>query len=151
MGHIELRDLDDDDLDAVFALFGDDGAAALAQVVASGTNDRAAFEAWLSRAASQDAVWVVTEDGGFAGVAGVFGGDDERELTFAIASHARGRGVGDATLQLLTAREPIRPLYARIADADAPSEAVRERLGWSEWGEPASGPVHRYVLMPTLE
>lgn len=153
MAHIELRDVEDDDLDAVFALIGDPGGAALAEIAGVAHGDRAGFDAWIARvrADSDATLWVVTENGGFAGAAAAFPVGGEREVSYAVASHARGRGVGSATLQLLAGRAPVRPLYARLPQADAPSEAVRERLGFAEVGDPASGPVGRYVLPPTLE
>jgi RimJ/RimL family protein N-acetyltransferase len=154
VGHIELRDLDDDDLDAVVELLRGDGAAAVRAHLGSAAADRPGLDAWIerSRASGEADLWVVTESGGFAGVAGAFTVHGEREVAYAITSHARGRGVGTATLQLLAARDPVRPLYARVPEADAPLEAVRERVGFAEATDAAaSAGVRRYVLPPTLE
>lgn len=144
MAHIDLRALDDDDLDAVAALTSEPGALPRAW---SGT-DLAAL-----RDAGDGAVWIVTENGAFAGVAAASAIDGRREATYGIASHARGRGVGTAVLRLLAAREAERPLYVRVTDADAPAAAMLERIGFTDASDvPATAPGERvFVLPPTLE
>lgn len=161
MGHIELRDLDDDDLDAVFDMMREPEAVAQAAFTASAPDDRAAFDAWIDRQRTSPdvAVWVVTENGGFAGTAAAFTIDGDREVTYWIARHARGRGVGTAALRLLVAREPERPLYARVAAHNAPSAALLARVGFTEVSRstafaPGLGREVEevvYVLPPTLE
>ena len=49
MGHIELRDLDDDDLDAIFEMMRDPEAVAMAAFTADDPDDRDAFDAWIAR------------------------------------------------------------------------------------------------------
>ena len=134
MAHIELRDLDDDDLDAVFEMMRDAEAVAMAAFTASDPDDRAAFDAWIARErGSRDvALHVVTERGGFAGTAGVFTVGGDREVTYWIARHAWGRGVATTALRLLIAREPIRPLFARVAAHNLGSIAVLEHCGFTE-------------------
>ncbi|WP_243075967.1 GNAT family N-acetyltransferase [Microbacterium sp. SS28] len=134
MAHIELRELDDDDLDAIFEMMRDAEAVEMAAFTASDPDDRAAFDAWIARerASTDVALLVVTERGGFAGTAGVFTVDGDREVTFWIARHAWGRGVATAALRLLIAREPIRPLFARTAVHNARSLAVLEHCGFTE-------------------
>ncbi|MFC8681784.1 GNAT family N-acetyltransferase [Microbacterium ureisolvens] len=134
MHHIELRPLDDDDLDAVFEMMRDREAIAMAAFTAEDPDDRAAFDAWIDRQrASGDVLsFVVTEDGGFAGTAATFTIDGDREVTYWIARHAWGRGVATAALRLLISREPIRPLFARVAAHNAASIAVLEKAGFTE-------------------
>src|SRR3546814_4956801 len=117
VSHIELRDLDDDDLDAVFDLLREPEAVSPAAFTPSDPDDRAAFDTWIDRQRTSADVrlWVVTDDGCFACTAAAFTIDGDREVTYWIAHHARGRGVGTAALRLLVAREPERPLYARVA------------------------------------
>ena len=50
MGHIELRDLDDDDLDAIFEMMRDPEAVEMAAFTAADPDDRDAFDAWIARA-----------------------------------------------------------------------------------------------------
>jgi RimJ/RimL family protein N-acetyltransferase len=134
VGHIELRDLEDDDLDAVFEMMRDRRSVELAAFTASEPDDRDAFDAWMAaqRASADVAQFVVTERGGFAGTAAAFTVDGDREVTYWIAPHARGRGVATEALQLLVSREAVRPLFARVAAHNAASIAVLARAGFTE-------------------
>lgn len=161
MAHIELRELDDDDLDAIFEMMRDRTAVEMAAFTAADPDDRDAFDAWIARqrAAPEVATFVVTEDGGFAGTAATFSADGDREVTYWIARHAWGRGVATDALRILLSREPERPLFARVAAHNAASRAVLEKVGFTEVSrdvEFAPG-VGRdveeivMVLVPTLE
>ena len=134
MSHIELRALDDDDLDAIFEMMRDPEAIEMAAFTASDPDDREAFDAWIARHRSMEDVenFVVTERGAFAGTAALFTVDGDREVTYWIARHAWGRGVATEALRLLVAREPIRPLFARAAAHNKASVAVLERNGFTE-------------------
>ncbi len=134
MAHIELRPLDDDDLDAVFEMMRDPDAVAMAAFTAEDPDDRAAFDAWIARQRAADDVTalVVTEDGGFAGTAAAFTVDGDREVSYWIARHAWGRGVATAALRLLVSHEPTRPLFARVAAHNAASVAVLSKVGFTE-------------------
>ncbi|MFD0789978.1 GNAT family N-acetyltransferase [Microbacterium insulae] len=134
MNHIELRDMDDDDLDAVFEMMRDPEGVAMAAFTADDADDRAAFDAWASRRRTDDDVLyqVVTENGGFAGTAALFTLDGDREVSVWIARHAWNRGVATAALRLLVSREPVRPLFARVAAHNAAAIAVLEHSGFTE-------------------
>lgn len=134
MGHIELRELDDDDLDAVYEMMRDREAVTMAAFTAADPDDRATFDEWVERQrANPDASYlVVTERGGFAGTAAVFTIDGDREVSYWIARHAWGRGVATEALRLLVSREPIRPLFARVATHNTRSIAVLEKCGFTE-------------------
>ena len=134
MGHIELRDLDDDDLDAIFEMMRDPEAVAMAAFTAEDPDDRAAFDAWISRQRDAPGVlyFVVTENGGFAGTAAAFTVDGDREVSFWLARHAWGRGVATAALRLLVSHEAERTLYARAAAHNAGSVAVLTKSGFTE-------------------
>jgi RimJ/RimL family protein N-acetyltransferase len=95
MGQIELRDLSDDDLDAVFEMMRDPEAVRMAAFTGADTDDRDAFDAWIARNRALEGVlqFVVTEGGGFAGTAATFNVETDREVTYWIARHAWGRGV----------------------------------------------------------
>lgn len=114
MGQIELRDLNDDDLDAVFEMMRDADAVRMAAFTSADPDDRDAFDAWIARNRALEGVlqFVVTEDRGFAGTAATFNVDTDREVTYWIARHAWGHGVATAALKLLISREPVRPLRA---------------------------------------
>ena len=49
MGQIELRDLNDDDLDAVFEMMRDPEAVRMAAFTGADPDDRDAFDAWIAR------------------------------------------------------------------------------------------------------
>lgn len=161
VGHIELRDLDDDDLDAIFEMMRDRAAVEMAAFTAADPDDRDVFDDWMARhrAAPEVSMFVVTEDGGFAGTAAVFTVEADREVTYWIARHAWGRGVATEALRVLVSREPERPLFARVASHNAASLAVLTKVGFTEVSrdiEFAPG-VGRdieeivLVLVPTLE
>ena len=161
VGHIELRDLDDDDLDAIFEMMRDRVAVEMAAFTAADPDDRAAFDEWIARerAASEVSTYVVTENGGFAGTGALFSADGDREVTYWIARHAWGRGVATEALRVLVSREPERPLFARVAAHNAASIAVLTRVGFTEVSrdlEFAPGVGREIeeivmVLVPTLE
>jgi RimJ/RimL family protein N-acetyltransferase len=134
VGHIELRDLDEDDLDAVYEMMRDREAVAMAAFTADDPDDRAAFDAWMSRIRASDDVRyrVITEDGAFAGAVGSFTVDGDREVTYWVARHAWGRGVATQALRLLISREPERPLFARVAVHNEASRAVLTKCGFTE-------------------
>jgi RimJ/RimL family protein N-acetyltransferase len=134
VSHIELRPLNDDDLDAVFEMMRDPEAIARTAFTAQDADDRQAFDAWIARERAADDVvfWVVTENGGFAGTAAAFTVGSDREVSFWIARHAQGRGVASEALRLLIYGEPVRPLYARAAAHNAPAIAVLTKLGFTE-------------------
>jgi RimJ/RimL family protein N-acetyltransferase len=161
MAHIELRDLEDDDLDAVFDMMADPEAREMAAFTSTDGADRTAFDEWIARQRSRSDVsmHVVTERGGFAGIAGSFTVDGDREVTYWIARHAWGRGVATEVLRLLVSRESTRPLYARVAAHNAASIAVIERNGFTQVSRSAQfAPALQrevdelvFALMPVLE
>lgn len=134
MNHIELRDLDDDDLDAIFEMMRDREGIAMAAFTAEDPADRGAFDEWITRQrGNSDVLYqVVTENGGFAGTAAVFTIDGDREVSFWIARHAWSRGVATAALRLLVSREAVRPLFARAAAHNAAAIAVLRHAGFTE-------------------
>lgn len=161
MRHIDLRAVEDDDLDAIFEMMRDREAAEMVAFGAEDREDRAAFDEWMSRrrASAEVDVLVVTEDGGFAGTAAAFAVGADREVSFWITRHAWGRGIATEALRLLVAREAERPLYGRVAAHNIGAIAVFERNGFTELSRtpmfaPALGREVEelvYVLPPALD
>ncbi len=162
VGHIELRDLDDDDLDAIFEMMRDPDAVEMAAFTAADPDDRGAFDAWIAARALQrrtSRLFVVTENGGFAGTAALFTVDGDREVTYWIAPHAWGRGVATDALRLLIAREPSGRCSRGAPAHNLASIAVLNKVGFTEVSrDSAFAPgVGREVeeivltLVPTLE
>jgi RimJ/RimL family protein N-acetyltransferase len=134
MRHIDLRPLDDDDLDAVFDMMRDPEAVRMAAFTADDPDDRDAFDDWVRRHRNAPSVsqWVVTEDGAFAGTIAAFDVEGDREVTYWIARHAWGRGVATAALRMLVSREATRPLFARAAASNVASIRVLGNVGFTE-------------------
>ncbi len=161
MGHIDLREFDDDDLDAAFDMMRDPEAVALAAFTADDPDDRDAFDAWVAgrRAAGDVELFTVTHDGGFAGTAALFDVDDDREVSFWIKRGLWGHGVATGALRLLVAREPERPLFGRVAAHNAAGLAVFARNGFTEVSRTTSfapglgrdAEVVLFTLPPTLD
>lgn len=161
MNHIELRELHDDDSDAIFEMMRDPASVAAAAFTATDPDDRAAFDEWMQRNRRSDQVLslVITENGGFAGTIAAFTVDGDREVSYWVAPHAAGRGVATAALRLLVSREAVRPLFARVATHNAASIAVLTKVGFTEvsrntaFAPGLSREVEEIVmvLVPTLE
>lgn len=134
MGHIELRDLDDDDVDAVFDMMRDPVSVQMAAFTAADPSDRDAFDAWIDRNRNDPdvAMFVITDRGGFAGTIAAFPEGPERHVTYWLPRHAWGRGVATAALRLLVSREAQRPLFARAAAHNVASLAVLRDVGFTE-------------------
>jgi RimJ/RimL family protein N-acetyltransferase len=132
--HIELRAIDDDDLDAIFEMMRDPESVAMAAFTTDDPDDRDTFDEWIARQRRTPGVacFVVTENGGFAGSAAVFTVDGDREVSFWLARHAWGRGIATEALHLLVSHEAERPLYARAAAHNARSIAVLKKSGFTE-------------------
>ncbi|GAA3752570.1 hypothetical protein GCM10022240_02050 [Microbacterium kribbense] len=161
MGHIELRAVDDDDLDAVFEMTCEPAAIALVAFIDRDAADRAAFDEWIvrTRAMPDASLYVVTDRGGFAGMITAVTAGGDREVTCWLARHAWGRGVATQALRLLVSREATRPLVARVAAHNAAAIAALQRNGFTEASHalvPAQGlgrDVEQivYTLLPALE
>ena len=161
VGHVELRAVDDDDVDAIFEMMRDREAVELAAFTADDPDDRGAFDEWMTRHRTSPDVsmFTITERGGFAGTAATFTVDGDREVTFWIARHAWGRGVATAAVRLLVSREPVRPLFARVAAHNVAAQAVLRRLSFTEvsrdWAHaPSLGREIEeivFTLVPVLE
>lgn len=134
MGHIELREVRDDDLDAIFEMMRDPEAIALAAFTAADPDDRDAFDSWMNRNMSSPdtSVFVITENSGFAGSISAFTIEGQREVGFWLPRLAWGRGIATEALRQLISREPIRPLFARVAAHNHGSIAVLRKAGFAE-------------------
>ena len=161
MPHVELRPLQDDDLDALFELLiGDiDAAAALVDAPPEAMRERSAFDASIARERTSADIdlFAVTEHGALVGTTVAFTSGEDREVRFWIAPHARGRGLATEALRMLVSREPIRPLYARVAADNAAAIAVLQHIGFAEVSREAAAPSTRgtgelvYTLVPVLD
>lgn len=134
MSHVELRTLDDDDLDAIFEMMRDRDAIALLAFTADDPDGREAFDRWIAaeRARPDVSFLVITDRGGFAGTIAAFTVGTDREVSFWLPRHAWGRGVATEALRVLVSREAERPLFARVAAHNAAAITVFQRNGFTE-------------------
>jgi RimJ/RimL family protein N-acetyltransferase len=140
MATIDLRAIDDSDLDAIFAMEQEPEAVRMAAFTAQDPTDRVAFDAHMSRIRTSPDVstYVITDEGEFVGTAATFLMEGEREVTYWVVQSRWGRGIATAALERLIDSEPVRPLLARAASANAGSAAVLKKNGFVEIGRERS-------------
>jgi RimJ/RimL family protein N-acetyltransferase len=129
---IELRPVEDADLDALFEQFRDPESVWMAAFTAADPDDRAAFDAHMAKLrTSPDLVFLaVTRDGQLVGSIGSFVMDGQQEITYWIDRSAWGQGVAGRAVALLLDLVPVRPLRARAASDNIGSLRVLQRAGF---------------------
>lgn len=140
MATVALRVIHDSDLDAIFAMEQDPDAVRMAAFTAKNPSDRVAFDAHMCRIRSSPDVssYVITQGGEFVGTAATFLMAGEREVTYWVERSWWGRGIATAALAQLIEMDPVRPLFARAASANAGSAAVLKKNGFVEIGRERS-------------
>ena len=140
MATVALREVRDSDLDAIFAMEQDTDAVRMAAFTRPDPTDRVAFDAHMARVrTSPDAsTYVITDDGEFVGTAATFLMEGDREVTYWVVRPRWGHGIATAALGQLIERDPVRPLFARAASANAGSAAVLTKNGFVEIGRERS-------------
>jgi Acetyltransferase (GNAT) domain len=115
-----LRPLTDDDLDRLFVWENDDRAVKMAAFTRADSSDRS-FDAHYHRIRDNpdNTVLAVDDDGVLVGTIGSFPSEVGREVTFWIDPGQWGRGLASAALRSFLDVEPIRPLFARVAEHNA--------------------------------
>lgn len=129
---LELRPLVDADLDRIFEWEQDPDAVAMAAFTRADPTDRDAFDLHHRRIrADPDAVVRAIEVGGvLSGTIGSFTRGDEREITYWIDPDRWGRGLATAAVGMFVESEPVRPLFARVAEHNVGSATVLVRAGF---------------------
>jgi RimJ/RimL family protein N-acetyltransferase len=148
---VVLREIEDADLDALFAFESDPGAAAMA---AFPSRDRERFDAhWARvRADPTTVTRAVVVDGQVAGNIGCWADDDQYFVGYWIGRPYWGRGVATRALGLMLAEVSARPLHAHVAAHNAGSVRVLEKCGFRrdpahETHDPDDGvEEHLYVV-----
>ena len=138
---LRIRALADADLDAVYAIVGDETVTAGATWFQP---DLDSCRAYLARRIANEAelgfsLWGVErlEEGDLIGLAGYFPHEDELELGYALRADCWGRGYAtEAALAVLDASRPLgRSVYATIRSTNARSLSVAEKIGLAPTGE----------------
>ncbi|MFJ2742046.1 GNAT family N-acetyltransferase [Streptomyces sp. NPDC087440] len=134
---ISLREVRDGDLPVFFQQMNDAVAVEMAAFTAEDPADREHFATHWRRVRNDPRVvarTVVghTEDGAevVVGNAAVFGGPEEREITYWIGREHWGHGLATRALRALLALVPDRPLYGRVATDNVASVRVMEKCGF---------------------
>lgn len=137
---VTLRPLVAADLDTVFGWESDPHAVALAAFTRSEPADRVAFDAHYRRILDDPGVRnrAIELDGVLVGSIAAFTMEGDREVSYWIDRAAWGRGIATAALRLLLAEEPVRPLFARVAEVNPGSRRVLEKAGFAVVGEETS-------------
>ncbi|MEH3089190.1 MAG: GNAT family N-acetyltransferase [Microbacterium arborescens] len=141
MEHVDLRALDDADLDVMTGVPADAAA-------------REDLLAWIDRARSRDdaSLRAITRDGDPVGFAATFTVDGDRTVALRLGPSAQAADM-TAALRLLAAGEAERPLYARADHGDGMAEVFRAG-GFSDLTPQQESPADAEVVLvlpPTLD
>lgn len=133
---IELRPLEDRDLEVFFGHLQDAGAIWMAAFTPPDPSDRETFDAHWARLRRDDTVVArtVVADGSVVGHVAAFDMMGDREITYWLDRAVWGRGVATAALGAFLTVESTRPLYGRAAADNAASIRVLEKCGFVHVG-----------------
>jgi len=134
---VQLRDVQEADLDIFFLHQQDPQARYLAAFVSEDPFDRAAFDGHWQRIRNNPSVTTCTIliDGKVAGQIGAFDRGEEREVTYWIDQAFWGRGVATAALHLFLLLETQRPLHGRVVADNVASQRVLEKCGFAAYDQ----------------
>ena len=127
---VELRDVTDEDLPALFAFQADPEASAMA---AFPSRDRGAFMSHQAEIARDPAVIqkAILLDGVVVGDIGSFDRLGEREVGYWLGRDHWGKGIATEALRAFLDVDTHRPLTARVANHNAASLRVLEKVGFA--------------------
>ena len=133
---IDLRDVRDEDLDALFEQMRDPVSVAMAAFTSEDPDDRARFDTHMARVRKDPEVTMraVTEDGRLVGSIASFMIDGDTEITYWLDRAVWGRGVAGRALAVFLDLVPTRPLHARAASDNIGSLKVLQRAGFTITG-----------------
>jgi RimJ/RimL family protein N-acetyltransferase len=133
---IALREVVDEDMDALFRQMSDPESVRMAAFTAQDPSDRAAFDAHMGkvRANPENLLRAVTRDGEFVGTVGSFILEGDTEVTYWVDRAAWGQGIATKALELLLELQPARPIFARAASDNAASLRVLAKAGFTPIG-----------------
>jgi RimJ/RimL family protein N-acetyltransferase len=133
---VELRPIDDSDLDALFVQMSDPVSVQMAAFTAKDPDDRAAFDAHIAktRTSSDANTFAVTRDGRLVGSIASFVMEGDTEVTYWIDRSVWGQGIASQALALLLESVSVRPVFARAASDNLGSLKVLQRAGFTVVG-----------------
>ena len=128
-----LRDVEDDDLDVLFAHWTDEESNHMAAFTVADPNDRAAFDARWERLRGDASVTTkaIVHGGEVVGSIGSWDADGRREVTFWLGRDHWGKGLATSALaEFLREVERARPVYGVCAHDNVASRRVLEKCGF---------------------
>lgn len=145
MAGVELRPIDDTDLDALFDQMRDPVSVQMAAFTVEDPNDREAFDAHMSRVRTSPDVNLraVVRDGRLVGSIASFVMEGDTEVTYWIDRSVWGQGIASRALALLLDTVSMRPVYARAASDNVGSLKVLQRAGFKVIGTEKSYAIAR--------
>jgi RimJ/RimL family protein N-acetyltransferase len=133
-----LRDVDDADLDVLFAHWTDAEANRMAAFTVADPFDRRAFDERWARLRADPTVLTkaVADEGVVLGTIGSWDSDGRREVTYWLGREHWGKGYATRALaEFLREAERTRPVYGVCAHDNAGSLRVLEKCGFRVVGE----------------
>lgn len=133
---LRLREVGDDDVDALFEMSRDPEAVRMAAFTHDDPDDRAAHDAHLARIRTSPDVThrAIEVDSELVGTIGTFTIEGDREITYWIDRRHWGRGIASRAVVAMLELEPVRPLWGRAASDNVRSLRVLERAGFVRTG-----------------
>ncbi|WP_127505600.1 GNAT family N-acetyltransferase [Actinoplanes solisilvae] len=134
---VELRPIEDADLDALFDQMRDPESVHMAAFTSQDPNDRAAFDAHRAKIRARPDVTerAITADGRLVGSIASFIIEGETELTYWIDRPYWGQGIATQALTLFLDKVMLdRPLFARAASDNKGSLRVLQKAGFTVTG-----------------
>jgi RimJ/RimL family protein N-acetyltransferase len=130
---VALRPVQPDDLPLFFQHQQDPEAQRQAAFTPPDPSDRAAFDRhWVKISSNpQITLRTILHKGAVVGHLASFPQDGELELTYWLDRAAWNRGIATEALRLFLLEIPTRPLYARTAHDNLPSQRVLRKLGFA--------------------
>ncbi len=140
MTELDLRPVDDGDMDALFAMMRDAEAVRMAAFTAHDPDDREAFDAHMARVRASPDVTLrgITVDGRLVGSISSFVVDGDTEITYWLDRSVWGQGIAGRAVASFLELVRVRPLHARAASDNVASLRVLHRAGFRDVGTEVS-------------
>ncbi len=135
--HVQLRDVQDDDLPIFFAQQQEPAGVQMAAFTAKDPTNRAAFDShWAKiRADAGVILRTILYNDHVAGSIACHSWFGEPEITYWLGESFWGKGIATAALRQFLQQHPARPLYARVAQDNVGSLRVLQKCGFVITGE----------------
>jgi RimJ/RimL family protein N-acetyltransferase len=136
MPSLSLRPVQVGDLDAIFEQMRDPESVRLAAFTAEDPDDRAGFDAHMTKIMSspENRLRAIICDSRLVGTVSSYPSQGATEITYWVGRPYWGQGIATEALRLLLAEIPARPIRARAASDNAGSLRVLQKAGFRPIG-----------------